>query len=1129
MGGAISGITQVEPIVSYHHQPSFERVFEALEKGDAEGIFNLNPSTDFQYVDVDFDRSLGGARGDGDGIGGLSWYRGGSVVNGEDLSQQPPLKVVSDEEPERIQGIPLHDPKLEPTPSTELYYSGKSTNAGSRMFPCQRDPSPEDIAPCSDKTISYFLAAAMVLTKRFEYLRAMYIAHNKNIGGVAMQFWLDGKARIVLTDDFIPCFTVVNVNITGENEMKAPTTYLPIHRTKTNDLWLPLLEKCFAKLYGSYRKLHGGNFAEVMRDMTGEVVVTHETSSYTLREKQELLETVYARYKLNMVLLGACLHDVTIEEKQERTQKMGIRNTEKSKLEECTAQLAQKKADLEGEKVDCEELKVQLASDLKKAISAREDSSDLLRRNKMIDPEKDEYHQSLVQNVKRIGDEIAQTKEKVASIDQEVDRVNKHIADNNARVEELDCDIMDIQAELKAFADGHDDVTFIIKEIYHHETSNKYYLLLKSPCPSRFVTFMYRIDKGTQFPTELEKLNAEFDVLLEHWVPWDTFHDLFKCLYVCHLTLSSMPPRFTPGFFVDTIFDKWEDGTGGGGSLCVNWRQNPMYRLYLNKRPELTLWRVRINLSLYDGRANRSEEGDALAVPCKYIPYGFTVLADDPLLTDIIAQTPYTTARDVSVELKIQKSRTLIIIPSTYQPDVHMNFLLSVSIQCDMYPRGFHEDGRVDKLNLHELHHVHEAVPRCSESHLIGKEIPSRHYEMDRSKASRVHIDRISGFESFPYSTTFHGSWNSTPGCSGPFADKGTAAGRIGEKNVTSCNNPVYRLRLHPDTPYPDGKKYVHTSVIIVLGQKIDLSANYRIHRIICYVLTPRGLVQLTQREGHLDDRELLGTNGFLQNVTVTRRIDCRMCKDTRLEKVIKKPPSSELVAAQAKTTSTHFVTSLVREEEEKLLAREISEQEELLQFNQSSSEEMKVEGTEEHQDNDEEGEKDKWKFIDDGQVYNGDDPNDTVDIDNMSKSTSSQFSLGNEDESRGGTITNSIPQRNVNFKSLPRPPMPPVPLFTKNIENVRGAHLTANIPITKETNGTRRGSTEDDDDVDGKVKKSFVLPDEKIYRELLLMPATWKEGEEGEFDITVWTNVPVRIDQVQKNNCKDMKRYLRR
>lgn len=140
--------------------------------------------------------------------------------------------------------------------------------------------------------------------------------------------------------------------------------------------------------------------------------------------------------------------------------------------------------------------------------------------------------------------------------------------------------------------------------------------------------------------------------------------------------------------------------------------------------------------------------------------------------------------------------------------------------------------------------------------------------------------------------------------------------------------------------------------------KKIDLSANYRIHRIICYVLTPRGLVQLTQREGHLDDRELLGTNGFLQNVTVTRRIDCRMCKDTRLEKVIKKPPSSELVAAQAKTTSTHFVTSLVREEEEKLLAREISEQEELLQFNQSSSEEMKVEGTEEHQDNDEEGER---------------------------------------------------------------------------------------------------------------------------------------------------------------------------
>ena len=43
-------------------------------------------------------------------------------------------------------------------------------------------------------------------------------------------------------------------------------------------LWLPLLEKAFAKLYVSYSTLANGNTAEALRVMTGMPVATLKTS-----------------------------------------------------------------------------------------------------------------------------------------------------------------------------------------------------------------------------------------------------------------------------------------------------------------------------------------------------------------------------------------------------------------------------------------------------------------------------------------------------------------------------------------------------------------------------------------------------------------------------------------------------------------------------------------------------------------------------------------------------------------------------------------------------------------------------------------------------------------------------------
>ena len=102
----------------------------------------------------------------------------------------------------------------------------------------------------------------------------------------------------------------------------------------------------------------------------------------------------------------------------------------------------------------------------------------------------------------------------------------------------------------------------------------------------------------------------------------------------------------------------------------------------------------------------------------------------------------------------------------------------------------------------------------------------------------------------------------------------------------------MYRLRLSPSAEYDEGKEYVKTSIIVVMVQKVDILYKYTLHRIMCYVMTPRGLVSLATNKGYLNKKELFGTAGFVESVSTTRRIDCRMCMYDRPFPALKVRPS---------------------------------------------------------------------------------------------------------------------------------------------------------------------------------------------------------------------------------------------
>ncbi|CAD5234502.1 unnamed protein product [Bursaphelenchus xylophilus] len=160
----------------------------------------------------------------------------------------------------------FEDPDF-PADDSSLYYSRRAPKRVSWLRPGEIVREPQLISEGHTRFDAiqgelgdcWLMAAAANLTLRDELFYRVVPpdqSFTENYAGIFhFQFWQYGRWIDVVIDDRLPC----------DDEGKL----LYMHSRENNEFWSALLEKAYAKLYGSYEALKGGTTSEALEDMTG--------------------------------------------------------------------------------------------------------------------------------------------------------------------------------------------------------------------------------------------------------------------------------------------------------------------------------------------------------------------------------------------------------------------------------------------------------------------------------------------------------------------------------------------------------------------------------------------------------------------------------------------------------------------------------------------------------------------------------------------------------------------------------------------------------------------------------------------------------------------------------------------
>lgn len=103
---------------------------------------------------------------------------------------------------------------------------------------------------------SYFLSALASMMEKPILIRNLFHQFELNKTGIyALFLTLEGKRKLIIIDDYFPCF----------KKNKQPS----FGRSESNEIWVLLVEKAYAKVYGSFENIEGGCIETALNELTG--------------------------------------------------------------------------------------------------------------------------------------------------------------------------------------------------------------------------------------------------------------------------------------------------------------------------------------------------------------------------------------------------------------------------------------------------------------------------------------------------------------------------------------------------------------------------------------------------------------------------------------------------------------------------------------------------------------------------------------------------------------------------------------------------------------------------------------------------------------------------------------------
>ena len=161
------------------------------------------------------------------------------------------------------------------------------------------EPNYENVVQGNYLQNCYFVAAVCSLCSRKNYIKKLFhikTRSDENIYGVYL--FLNGKWRLVLIDDYLPCMNINSIKNLCFGFSNCG-----------NELWVSLLEKAWAKVNGSYINIGMGGFCneafDVLTDVYTEHITIPKNKNALEKMKNNLWEKLAEAVKHNyMVCLG---------------------------------------------------------------------------------------------------------------------------------------------------------------------------------------------------------------------------------------------------------------------------------------------------------------------------------------------------------------------------------------------------------------------------------------------------------------------------------------------------------------------------------------------------------------------------------------------------------------------------------------------------------------------------------------------------------------------------------------------------------------------------------------------------------------------------------------------------------